>query len=118
MEDLISLLFLARDLAHREHLHTKSYSEHMALNAFYDDIIDDADAIAEAYQGMYKIMPPIPIMGFKSNAKIVEVFESHLNWIDKNRYKACNKEETAIQNLIDNAVATYATALYKLKNLS
>ena len=48
MEKLISLLFLARDLAHREHLRTDSFSAHMALNEFYNEIIERADAIAEA----------------------------------------------------------------------
>ena len=47
MEKLISLLFLARDLAHREHLRTDSFAQHMALGEFYDEIIDNADAIAE-----------------------------------------------------------------------
>jgi hypothetical protein len=34
MEKLISLLFLARDIAHREHLRTDSFSAHMALGTF------------------------------------------------------------------------------------
>lgn len=118
MEDLISLLFLARDLAHREHLHTKSYAQHVALNAFYDQIVDDADAIAEAYQGLYKLMPPIPIMGFSGTIKIIDALEVHVDWIADNRYKVCKKEDTAIQNLIDAAVETYASTLYKLRNLS
>jgi hypothetical protein len=118
MEDLISLLFLARDLAHREHLHTKSFAIHMALNSFYEQIVEDADAISEAYQGLYKLMPPIPIMGFKGPSNIIKAFEDQVEWIDKNRYKVCDKDDTAIQNLIDGAVETYASALYKLKNLS
>ena len=40
MEQLISLFFLARDIAHKEHLRTDSYARHMALGSFYDDIID------------------------------------------------------------------------------
>ena len=56
MEHLISLLFLARDLAHREHLRTKSFAQHMALNTFYNEIVENADAIAEAYLStLYKL---------------------------------------------------------------
>ena len=51
MKELIALLFLAREIAHREHLKTRSFAAHMALNEFYTGIIENADAIAEAYQG-------------------------------------------------------------------
>lgn len=37
---LIAILFLSREVAHRAHLNTKSYAQHMALGSFYDDIID------------------------------------------------------------------------------
>lgn len=33
------------------------------------------------------------------------------------RYEAVDKKQTAIQNIIDEAVAEYLSALYKLKNL-
>ena len=45
--EYIALLFLARDLAHRAHLRTRSYAEHMALGAFYEGIIPLADEFAE-----------------------------------------------------------------------
>ena len=40
-----------------------------------------------------------------------------MKWIDNNRYKACDKDDTAIQNLIDEAQEVYLTALYKLRFL-
>lgn len=49
--DLIAVLFLSRDIAHREHLSTTSFSQHMALGEFYPGVIDLADKLAEAYQG-------------------------------------------------------------------
>jgi len=118
MEDLISLLFLARDLAHREHLKTKSYAQHKALRSFYNDIVDNADAIAETYQGIYALMDYIPIEGYTGKSGIVPLLEKHVKWIKDNRYKVCDKDDTAIQNLIDAAVETYASALYKLRFLS
>lgn len=118
MENLISLLFLARDLAHREHFRTKSYAEHMALNSFYVDIIDKADALTEAYQGLYTLLPPIPIAGYKGTTPIIALLKTQLTWIKDNRYKVCTKEDTTLQNLIDEVVTTYASALYKLKFLS
>ena len=58
----VALLFLARDVAHRVHLKTKSFSEHMALNEFYNDIVEHADAFAEAYQGCYEELLNIPLL--------------------------------------------------------
>lgn len=49
---LVGHLFLSRDVAHSVHLNTRSFSKHMALNTFYDEIIDLADKFAEAYQGL------------------------------------------------------------------
>jgi len=117
MESLISLLFLARDVAHREHLKTKSYAQHMALDGFYNAIIENADAIAEAYQGQYELLKDMPITGNDDSVTIIEFLQSHVTWIKRNRYKVCAQEDTAIQNLIDEAVATYLSTLYKLRFL-
>ena len=47
--DFVGTLFLARDVAHSVHLNTRSYAKHVALNEFYDSIVDLADKFAEAY---------------------------------------------------------------------
>jgi hypothetical protein len=118
MEHLMSLLFLARDLAHREHLKTKSYAQHKALGNFYNGIIENADAIAEAYQGQYGLMKNLEILGYKDSKEIVIELQAQVKWIKDNRYKICEKDDTPIQNLIDAAVETYLSALYKLRFLS
>lgn len=117
MENLIATLFLARELAHREHLRTRSYAQHMALGGFYDAIVGNADAIAEAYQGRFGLLPEIPMLVNTVQGDIVAVLQSHVEWIAANRYSACPREETAIQNLIDEAVGTYLSTLYKLRFL-
>jgi hypothetical protein len=118
MGQLIATLFLSRDVAHREHLKTKSFSQHMALGSFYVDIVENADAIAEAYQGAYDIIPDIPLLsGPKKGMAIDDCLEEYKDNIEGMRYKACDKEDTAIQNLIDEAIATYLSTLYKLRNL-
>ena len=118
MEHLMSLLFLARDLAHREHLKTKSYAQHKALGNFYKGIIENADAIAEAYQGQYGLMKNLEILGYKDSKEIIIELQAQVKWIKDNRYKICEKDDTPIQNLIDAAVETYLSALYKLRFLS
>jgi len=60
--DFVGMLFLARDVAHSVHLNTRSYSKHVALNTFYDEIIELADGFAEAYQGRKGLIGPISLM--------------------------------------------------------
>lgn len=124
MEEMIATLFLSREFAHRRHLAVTgpgSYAAHVALGSFYDDIIERADAIAEAYQGRHGLMDEIPYLdgpkGKKTIAATATWLEDEMNKVQGMRYDACPKNETAIQNLIDEAVATYLSVIYKLRNL-
>lgn len=117
MEQFISLLFLARDVAHREHLRTRSFAAHMALNDFYHEIIDQADGLVEAYQGSYDLLKNLEIIGSKNVDNIETFLKNQVSWIDANRYKVCSKDDTPIQNLIDGIMETYFTVLYKLRFL-
>lgn len=117
MEQFISLLFLARDVAHREHLRTKNFAAHMALNDFYHDIIEQTDGITEAYQGSYELLKNLEIIGSKNVENIETFLKNQVTWIDSNRYKVCSKEDAPIQNLIDEIMKTYFTVLYKLRFL-
>lgn len=90
----------------------------MALNEFYNDIVERADAIAESYQGCEGKLLTIPYLKNTAKGPIERILRSQLDWIEANRYKAAEKDETAIQNLIDEAVSSYHTVLYKLKFLS
>lgn len=114
---LIATLFLDRDLAHREHLRTRSYAAHVALNGFYDTIVDMADKLAEAYQGRHGVIEDIPLMSNDVEGDIVDVLEMHLASIEDMRYDAIDKADTPLQNIIDEIVGVYLSALYKLKTL-
>ena len=116
--DFVGTLFLARDVAHSVHLNTRSFSKHMALNTFYDSIIDHADAFAEAYQGRHGLIGPISLMSAKKTTNIIEFLESSLADIEDMRYKVVKKEDTSLQQLIDNIIELYLTTLYKLKFLA
>lgn len=117
---LIATMFLSREMAHRAHLHvsgTGSFAKHMALGEFYPAIIEIADSITEAYQGRHSLIE-IPYLDAPEDYNdIIKILEKHLEDIEGLRYVAVDKKDTAIQNLIDEAVGTYLSALYKLKNL-
>lgn len=116
--DFVGILFLARDVAHSVHLNTRSFSKHMALNSFYDEVIELADKFAEAYQGRHGLIGPISLMSAKKNGNIIEFLEESLSEIEDMRYKVCDKSDTAIQNIIDEIVGLYLSTLYKLKFLA
>ena len=116
--DFVGTLFLARDVAHSVHLNTRSYAKHVALNEFYDNIVELADKFAEAYQGRHGMIGPITLMSAKKTGNITEFLQDSMDDIEKMRYEVCKKDDTPLQNIIDEIVGQYLSTLYKLKFLA
>lgn len=116
-KELISILFTARDVAHKDHLATHSFSKHMALGSFYDGIIDLADKLAEAYQGKYGIMDNISTVSFKGGKTPEDKLKMLLNMFEKGRYIYMDQKDTYLQNIADEIVGLFYSTLYKLNNL-
>jgi hypothetical protein len=118
MAAFIGHLFLARDVTHSTHLNTRSYAKHKALGGFYGKIIDLADDVAESFQGRHGLIGPITLHSAKKTNNVIEFLEDSLKDVEDMRYKVCDKDETAIQNIIDEIVGLYLSTLYKLKFLA
>lgn len=116
--DFVGTLFLARDVAHSVHLNTRSLAKHMALNEFYDTIVDLADKFAEAYQGRHGMIGPITLMSAKKTSNILEFLQDSLADIEKMRYEICDKSDSPLQNIIDEIAGQYLSTLSKLKFLA
>jgi hypothetical protein len=116
--DFVGKLFLARDVAHSVHLNTRSFSKHMALNTFYDEIVELADKFAEAYQGRHGLIGPISLMSAKKTNNVIEFLTDSMTEIEKCRYEVCDKTDTPIQNIIDEIVGLYLSTIYKLRFLA
>ena len=114
--DLIGHLFLARDVTHSVHLNTRSYAKHKALGGFYEKIIGLADDLAEAYQGRYGLIGPITLHSAKKTNNVVEFLEDSLEEVRRERKEY--KDDTALQNIIDEIEGLYLSTLYKLKFLA
>lgn len=112
---LIALLLLSRDTAHRMHWATENYATHKTLNEFYDSILDLTDSLIEKYQGRFGRVE-VPTLEEKDTYKKqpIDVLKKHLDWIEKARYQAVPKENTALQNIIDEIVGQYDETLYLL----
>lgn len=118
IEQLISRVFYARNLAHFAHWRAKgdgSFAKHMALGEFYDGVIDTIDPLVEAYQGAYELIGAIPVPG-EMQTDILKCLESDAEWIEKNHEKIC-KGNRAVGNLVDTVTGVYLSAIYKLRNL-
>lgn len=114
-QEFMGVLFLARDVAHRAHLNTESYAQHMALGAFYDTIIDLADKFAESWMGRNKKkIGNIPFMK-APETEILKQIEVLLDIVEESR-DFC-KDDTTLQNIIDEIVSEFLTVIYKLKFL-
>lgn len=117
-DKFVGMLFLARDVAHSTHLNTRSYAKHVALNAFYDEIVDLADKFAEMYQGKYGLIGPIALMSADKSNSVLDFLEKQAAEIETVRYAVVDKDCTPLQNVIDEIVGLYYTTIYKLKFLA
>lgn len=113
-DEFVSLAILGRDLAHLEHWKTKVRAEHEALAAFYEKLLRLLDRFVEQYQGYYGRRMQVELMDDDKHKDIRKTLESQVEWIEMNRYEVCDKDETALQNVIDEIVGLYQKTLYLL----
>lgn len=118
---LIATLFLARDLAHREHLKVTgvgSYAVHDgATQGFYDAIVPLADTLAEAYMGWFKVELDIPLATQEGSLSFLDTIEAQLDYIHEARYDAIPRDVTCLHNVVDEIELLYAQTLFKLRRL-
>jgi hypothetical protein len=120
MGQFAAVLFLARDLAHRAHLRTTgpgSFAAHDALGDFYPAVVDLADSLIETYQGCELTLLDIPLLDNEFPGEIKDSMQAQRDWIKANRYKAVSKDETHLQNIMDEIVALYDRTIFKLHYL-
>lgn len=117
--EFVSKVLLVRDKAHLAHWAAKgkgSYARHVALGEFYASVLELLDGFVEQYQGAYQKLLEPKLMG--DDAVDIETeLKYQLTWIEINRYDICEKDDTPLQNTIDEIVRTYQTVLYKLNFL-
>lgn len=108
MDEIVDIVFGDADAAHRAHLATESFAQHMALSEFYSKVRDAFDAFAEASIGLD--MPP------PTAEDMVAKLEDSIIQLANVRDDACGGSPI-LENLFDEVTGVYASALYKLKRL-
>jgi len=118
INELINRIFCTRNCAHLAHWRTKSFAQHEALGAFYDDVIDAIDKLVEAYMGASgKVVDELKIPATKPAEDILKHLSDEANWINEHREQIAS-EIPALENIVDEITAIYLKTIYKLKQLS
>jgi hypothetical protein len=115
---MVAMVLLGRDLAHRAHWKTASYSQHKALQEFYEGVLEQLDRFVEQYQGRYNELLDVPLADNEFEGEIADVLDQQMAWIEDNRANICPREESSLHNIIDEIVGFYQSALYKLRFLA
>jgi len=118
--DMIATLLHSQSQVHIFHWQTKSqssFSEHKALQEYYEGIDGLVDNIVESYQGKYEIITgykTIKTVDYKSTEQVISYFKELDENIEKNRTSV---KESYIQNQIDTVQELIYSTLYKLRFL-
>ena len=99
---------------HFFHWSTDSFSKHLALGAYYDEIVDLVDDLVEAYMGCYEKIESFPKV-YHLPKDPVAYMDSLKNFVDDARKDL--PQETQLQNIVDEIAQLIDSTLYKLKNL-
>ena len=113
--ELVARCFAARTAAHFAHFVTRSYAEHVALNEFYDALLEATDTFAECHMGVEGPFKSFPVVAVPTGPALTWMQELH-DWLTKNR-TACADGSTELANLIDEILAVIDKAFYKIKFL-
>ena len=116
-KDMVSILLHSQTQVHIFHLQTKSYSEHKALQGYYEGIDALVDGIIESYQGKYDLVTgynSIKTEDYKSSEQVMKYFKALDSMVEKNRKSV---KESFLQNQIDTVQELIYSTLYKLRFL-
>lgn len=116
-EDVISKLMHSRTQTHIFHLQSDSFSQHDALDEYYDDIVDLIDELVESYQGEFGVIKSYQnydLEVYKNNEQVIN-FLTNLSE-DVNELRETLGDSFLVGKL-DEVVELINSTLYKLKNL-
>ncbi len=115
--EMVCQLLHSQTQVHIFHLGTKSYSEHKALQGYYEGIDALVDGVIESYQGKYGLLTnykSFKNQSYKNKNQVLKYFTSLLNMIEEKR-DCC--DDSFIQNQIDTIQELAYSTMYKLKFL-
>lgn len=113
--DLINMLKHSLIQSHYYHTTTQSYSEHKALDNYYDTISSHIDALIESYQGTYDILiKDYNILPLILDDNVLGYFKTLRDTIKINKYKYISEDDSHLLNILDECFTLITTTIYKL----
>jgi hypothetical protein len=115
--EMMSILLHSQTQAHTLHLQTETYSEHKALQKYYEGIDGIVDGLVESFQGKYGIIKgykSMDLQEWKSTEDTVKYMNGLCEKIEELR--DCCKD-SYIQNQIDTVCELINSTVYKLRFL-
>lgn len=115
-EQIVSMLLESRTQAHIWHLSTSSFAEHVALQSYYDDVVELIDTFVEQYQGRFGIIRQYDTLDkIEYNKRdildyftyIAEVSEVHAETLPGH-----------LKNVLEEIIGLIYQTIYKLRELS
>jgi hypothetical protein len=102
---------------HILHLQSLSYSEHMALGAFYSELDELTDALTESIQGKYGLLT-----GYTNNYQVADTdalsyLEQISAYVSTSRRSDWYPQDSEIQNDTDSIQTLINSTIYKLRYL-
>ena len=116
--EMVCQLLHSQTQVHIFHLGTKSYSEHKALQGYYEGVDALTDGLVESYQGKYGLLnnyKSYNTQSYKNKNQVLKYFTGLLNTIEEKR-DCC--DDSYIQNQIDTVQELIYSTMYKLKFLN
>lgn len=113
--EIVSYFNDAKQQAIVWHQQTTSFSEHKALNEFYDEIVDLLDDLSESYAGIYGRLTPYEVsdlMDWTSTEDTIKYYKGCYEWLQTERKSA--PQDSYIQNQLDEITQLLGSTLYKL----
>jgi hypothetical protein len=113
--EIVSYFNSAKEQAIVWHQQTTSYSEHKALNNFYEAIVDLNDGLSESYAGIYgrlKGYDNYDLVDWTSTEDTITYYRGCYDWLVEERKTA--PQDSWIQNQLDGFAELLGSTLYKL----
>lgn len=101
----------------KNHLQAKKYSDHKALNEYYDEITDCVDGLIEAWQGINGKTGDLKNTISTKFDDPVPYLEELKKFTKEGREELISKDDTELWSCIDDILKLIDSTLYQLEEL-
>lgn len=101
-------------VAHTYHLKTTKYRDHIALQEYYDGIVDLIDTLVEQYQGLYGKVDILNSVIFPDGKDEVEYFRALRDYVYNGRGDLMAEHNSEIWSAVDDILSLIDSTIYKL----